>query len=411
MDEATVLITRAQDMKILQINAVYKTTSTGRIAMEMHKAFQERGLESYVGYAIRNTDTSGDPNVFRIGNTIDHKIHALAYRIDHMQGCHSTYETKRLLKKIEILRPDVVLTHNLHTNYLNAGLFLNALHEMHIPPVIALHDCWFMTGGCYHFTLVRCNQWLSGCRNCAILGKAAEIKYKRNCEMFDKIHPTVVATSKWIEAIADQSLLGSRSNIHMIYDWIDTETFYPRNPDPIRKKTGIGNRKMILGVATGWSPEKGQNEMISVAAEMPEAVVVLVGHQAVKANYPENVITMEFTDSKDELAELYSAADVFYNPSKQETFGLVSGEALACGTPVVVNNTTACPEFISGNTGMIVDGNLTAKEAIRTVIDKNSHIGREAIRKECREFVKLNFNKNNNIDKYIKLFEDIVKAH
>ena len=394
-------------MKILQINAVYKTTSTGRIAMEMHQYFQKEGHDSYVGYAIKNTDLSNDPNVFKIGNRVDHKLHALAYRIDHMQGCHSTFETRKLLKKIDQLRPDVVLTHNLHTNYINARLFFEGLHEMGIPVVMALHDCWFMTGGCYHFTLSKCNGWQEGCCGCKLLGKAAEKKYAQNEKLFEKTHPTIVATSKWIEGVARKSLLSSRSDIHMIYDWIDAETFYPRDPEPIRKKLGIDNRTMILGVATGWSPEKGQNEMISIAKKMPDSAVVLVGHQAVKVDYPENVITISFTDSKDELAELYSAADVFYNPSKQETFGLVSGEALSCGTPIVVNNTTACPEFVSGNTGVVVDDGISAVEAINIVLERNRKIGRANISDECRKFAEANFNREENINKYIQLFKDI----
>ena len=91
-------------MRVLQINAVYKTRSTGRIAMEMHKFFQRQGIESYVAYATTNTDDSNDPNVFRIGNILDHKLHALAYRLDHMQGCHSTLATKAFLKKIELIK-------------------------------------------------------------------------------------------------------------------------------------------------------------------------------------------------------------------------------------------------------------------------------------------------------------------
>lgn len=394
-------------MRVLQVNAVYKTKSTGRIVMEMHKHFQSKGIESFVAYATENTDASEDSNVFRIGNTFDHKMHAVAYRIDHMQGCHSSRATKVLLRKIADLRPDIVLTHNLHSNFLNVPLFFRGLKDLGISVIIDLHDCWFMTGGCYHYTAIGCKNWLNGCVECNIFGKVAGKKYKLNCDTFDYVHPIVVATSKWIEQEAKKSLLGSRSEIRMIYDWIDTRTFYPRDDKRIREKLGIGNKTMILGVSTAWSRDKGQSEMIEVASAMPDVAVVLVGKQPTTVEYPPNVITIAFTDNKEELAELYSAADVFFNPSKQETFGLVSGEALACGTPLVVYNTTACPEFVTEVTGVVMEKNSDVVFAVKKMLEKNKTYGRNFVREKCREFVLTNFNMERNINQYIELFCEI----
>ena len=394
-------------MRILQINAVYKTKSTGRIVMEMHKYFQSKGIESFVAYATENTDTSNDSNVFKIGNLIDHKLHAFAYRIDNMQGCHSTLATRRLLRKIEELKPDIVLTHNLHSNYLNVPLLLKGLKDLNVNTVLALHDCWFMTGGCYHYTATGCDKWLSGCKECDKFGKTAKKKYKINCDILEYAHPTVIAPSKWIEREANKSLIYERADIKMIYNWIDSETFYPRDSLHIRQKLGIGNRTMILGVSAVWSPVKGQSEMIKIADAMPEAAVVLVGKQPKEIKYPSNVITVEFTDSKEELAEIYSAADVFFNPSRQETFGLVSGEALACGTPLVVYNTTACPEFVTEYTGVIMDTGIGVVEAVKTMLDKNNRYTRDFVKNKCREFVETNFNMQKNIDRYIELFNEL----
>ena len=395
-------------MRILQVNAVYGLKSTGRIAMEMHNYFKKRGHESYVAYAIESTDTSGDPNIFRVGNIIDHKLHAVAYRIDKMQGCHSRLATIQFLKKIEKIKPDIVLTHNLHSNYLDVPFFLRKLKDMNISVAMAVHDCWFMTGGCYHYTDIGCDGWLHGCSNCKLLGKAAEKKYKINLEIMDYVKPTIIATSKWIEREMKKSLISGRGNIQMVYNWIDTETFYPRKSTNIRDKYGINGDKVILGVATNWSLDKGQNEMICIAKEFPNASVVLVGNQSVKVDYPDNVIQIPFTGSKDELAELYSLADVFFNPSVQETFGLVSGEALACGTPIVVYNTTACPEFVVGNTGYVMQNKEDIKKAVCTIFEKEESIGRDAISKECVDFVNSNFRLEQNIDKYLELFKKII---
>ncbi|MCR4720056.1 MAG: glycosyltransferase [Firmicutes bacterium] len=395
-------------MRILQVNAVYKTKSTGRIVMELHKKFKELGNESYVAYATENTSIVPDKNIFKIGNVLDHKLHAAAYRLDKMQGSHSRLATIFLLKRIKKISPDVVLTHNLHSNYLDVPYLLKKLKDMDIKVVLALHDCWHFTGGCYHYTDRGCSGWLSGCKDCKVLGRAAQKKYQINCETFDYVRPVIVATSKWIEREARKSLLGGRSDIHMIYNWIDTEVFYPRENENIRKKYKITGEKIILGVATNWSPDKGQNEMISIAREFPNASVVLVGSQAIKAEYPSNVIQIPFTDSKEELAELYSIADVFFNPSVQETFGLTSGEALACGTPIAVYNRTACPEFVEGNTGYIMQNKEDIKKAVSVIFEREELIGKTAISKECVEFVNKNFNLEQNVKKYLELFEEII---
>ena len=162
---------------------------------------------------------------------------------------------------------------------------------------------------------------------------------------------------------------------------------------------------MILGVSTFWSKDKGQEEMLKISQKMPEATVILVGRQPEDAKYPENVITIPFTDSKDELAELYSVADVFFNPTRQETFGLVSGEALACGTPLVVYNTTACPEFVTEETGVIMEQDTDIVTAVKEMLDKNQRLGREVVAEKCRTFVEDHFNMSTNIGMYIELFQ------
>ena len=396
-------------MRVLQINAVYKTKSTGRIAMELHQYFSQHGIDSYVAYGTENIDSEADPHVFQIGSTFDHKLHALQYRIDHLQGCHSTIATKQFLRKVAELKPDVVLTHNLHSNYLNVPVLLKGLKDQEIKVALALHDCWFMTGGCYHYTATNCKGWLNGCVDCSKLGNAAKKKFKMNMETFDYVHPMIIATSKWIEREAHKSLLSGRTDIRMIYDWVDRKSFFPRDATAIRNKYDIGDSTLILGVATGWGPDKGQNEMIEVAKAMPDAIVMLVGNQTTKVEYPDNVKTIAFTDSKDELAELYSAADVFFNPSKQETFGLTSGEALACGTPLVVYNTTACPEFATEYTGVVMEKGSDAVVAVKTMLEKNVRYGRDKVRKSCCEFVEDNFSMETNIDKYINLFQKMME--
>ncbi len=393
-------------MRVLQLNAVYKTMSTGRLTYELHHYFKVHGIESYVGYAQKNTSDENDPNVFKIGNKLDYKLHALLWRIDKHQGCHSVISTEMLLKKIEKIKPDVVLTHNLHSNYVHVDRLIRGLHAMNIPVVLALHDCWFLTGGCYHYTAIGCNGWLNECSSCPEFGKAALIKYKNNQKLFADTHPVILALSKWIEREAKRSVLNENCRIEMVYNWIDLDFFYPRKDTRIRKHLGIEGKIMILGVATSWGENKGIKEMIELAMAKSEYKIVIVGRLMNDTELPENIIKIPFTESKDELAELYSAADIFFNPSKQESFGLVSAEALACGTPIIVYNTTACPEFVTEDTGVIIDDKSEMLSAVERVISRNRSLGRDEVRKKCRQFATDNFHIS-NIDKIIQLLADV----
>ena len=377
--------------------------------MELHKYFQKKGIESYVAYGIENTDTSNDMNVFRIGNTIDHKLHAIAYRLDHMQGMHSTKATLNLLRKIEKICPDVILLHNLHSNYIHIEKFMLGINQLHIPVVIVLHDCWFFTGGCYHYTNQKCDKWKNSCINCEIYGIKAYQKYNINLSIMKQVHPVIIAISKWLEDVAKQSLLKEQCEIYRIYNWIDRSVFYPRKGEKVKKKYGLYGEKIILGVSTAWSTEKGIEEMQQLAEEMPGASIILVGKQNISAKYPPNVKCINFTESKDELAELYSVADVFVNPTKQETFGLVTGEALSCGTPVVVHNTTACPEFVTKFTGIIIDEQKGITRAVQEILDRIEYYGTTFIKDKCIEFAEENFDMVQNIEKYIEVLRKVTE--
>lgn len=79
------------------------------------------------------------------------------------------------------------------------------------------------------------------------------------------------------------------------------------------------------------------------------------------------------TANQAELAQWYSTADVFVNPTYEETFGLTTVEAQACGTPVVVYETDGCPETVApGNGRLVPQGDMQALEnAVRDVADSN----------------------------------------
>ena len=180
-------------------------------------------------------------------------------------------------------------------------------------------------------------------------------KLKRKC--FTGVeNMTLVAPSKWLAGLVKQSFLKDYP-VKVINNGIDLNIFSPTESS-FRQDHGIAaDEYMLLGVAFGWGEQKGLDVFMDLAGRLPEKYkIVLVGtDEAVDKILPKNIISIRRTNSQRELAEIYSAADLFVNPTKEEVLGLVNIEALACGTPVITFNAGGSPETIDSSCGCVVD--------------------------------------------------------
>ena len=341
-------------MKVLFVNVVYGRGSTGRIVKELGQALERNGDSYMVAYG--RSECSDDPHGYFIGGKMDRYLHAGLSRLTDRAGFYSSLATKKLLQFIRAYNPDVIHLHNLHGYYLNIGLLFRFLAEEYSGKVIwTLHDCWAMTGHCTHFTYVGCDKWTDGCRDCPqsdaypksiLLDKSAR-NYREKESLFCAVpNMTIVTVSRWLKTIAEQSYL-KKYPIRCIYNGIDDRIFRPLK-NRTKEELGIMDKKMILLVSNGWGDRKGLGRAISVAAAAPaDWRFVMIGMKPQQiAKLPDNIIGLEKLWNQEKLIEYYSAADVFFHPSAEETFGLVIAEALSCGTPSVVYNSTACPELI-----------------------------------------------------------------
>lgn len=395
-------------MRIVQINAVAATSSTGRTNKEIHNALKKCGHQSWIA-APDALDTSES---IKIGNSIDRRIHGLYSRVFGRQGYASRCSTQRLIKRLDEIKPDVVHLSNLHGNYINLPILLTYLAEKNIAVVITLHDCWFFTGHCCHFIGSNCDKWKNGC------GKCPEIRNWNKSWFFDRSHANledkkklfgrinnlaVIGVSKWVTSFVGDSILKNARIIRTIYNWIDTDIFYPRDVKSLRKKYAAENEKIILGVSQLWGKQKGLDDFITLAGILPEYKIILVGGIDSTIQLPQNIITVGTTDNVNQLAEYYSLADVFFNPTRRETFGKVTAEALACGTPVVAYNATATPELVPQQCGELVEiGDV--EEAANQI---KSVLSRKNININCRNFVLETFKKDILIHKMMVLYSEI----
>lgn len=396
----------------MQINAVVKNKSTGRIVSELSEELQKKSNECFVAYGQDKTEND---NSYFIGSTFDHKIHALFSRVFGLPGYFSARSTKKLLKYIDTISPDIVHLHNLHSNYVNIKMLLENLSKKNIPTVITLHDCFMFTGKCTHYTTTGCQKWCDGCGNCLRKKRdnksfffdrtAKMLKDKKYC--YDRFKTLgVIGVSDWITNEAKKSILKNAKLIKRIYNWIDLDTFYYRGSG-LRDKLNIKEEFIILGVASTWTNEKGLSEFIKISGLVDDNTkIVLVGNMQ-ETNLPNNIISIKATNDVNELAEYYSMADVFLNLSLEETFGKVTAEALSCGTPSIVYNSTASPELIGKNCGYVVSPN-----DVGAVLERIAEINenrKEYYKSFCINFARIHFDKGKCVDQTIDFYNELLR--
>ena len=400
-------------MKILLINAVSGIRSTGRICADLADYLNQHGDAGYIAYSY------GLPyeHSYRIGGVLEQKLHGFLSRLFGLQGYYSTWGTRKLISYIEALRPDAVHLHNLHGNYINLKLLLTYLADNDIPTVVTLHDCWFYTGKCCHYTVDNCFKWRSECHDCPRLHKdnpswlldRTRKMHRDKKTLFARLpRLAVIGVSDWITQEARQSLLASATMVTRIYNWIDFDLFQPVNTDSQRRKLGLDDKFLVLGVASSWSKDKGLDQFIALAGRLPQTMaMLLVGSLPPAVQLPANIIHIQETHDTRELIAYYSLADVFVNLSLEETFGKTAAEALACGTPVIAYRSTANPELIGDGCGHVVEPDSVA--GLDAALEKVRQNGKAHYTDKCIAFASANFNKNDRLADHVTLYQELIK--
>lgn len=348
-------------MKVLQINSVCGVGSTGRIATDLYKVLEEQGHECLIAYG-RGTAPEGI-NSYKIGTNLDNYLHVARTRILDQHGYGSKKPTIELVKKIKEYNPDVIHLHNLHGYYLNLEVLFNYLAESNKPVVWTLHDCWAFTGHCAHFDYIGCDKWKDECNNCPQKKEYpssnfldnSKLNFNKKKELFTSLqNMKIITPSKWLAKLVQESFLG-KYNVEVINNGIDLNVFKP-TPSDFRQKYYLEKKKMILGVASVWTERKGLSTFIKLSAKLNEDYqIVLVGiTEKQKNDLPVNIIGITRTNNIKELAEIYTTADVFVNPTLEDNFPTVNLEALACGTPVITYDTGGSPEIVNIECGVVV---------------------------------------------------------
>ncbi len=414
-------------VKLLQINPVLRqSTSTGRIMREIGETAMAHGWESYIAYSRgRDGVMESSSSVIPVGNKLDVAWHGLYTRLTDAHGLASVQATRRFIRQIEVLNPDIVHIHNIHGYFLNYPLLFKYLAESRRKVVWTVHDCWLYTGHCYYYSFAGCDRWQTGCGRCPQRGafprswwrdrSARNFSDKRKA--FTSLLPenfVIVPVSRWIREEMSRSFLKDY-DFRVIHNGIDLDVFRPM-PDTadVKEKYGLtGYRTIILGLASIWSREKGLDDFIRMSQfTAPDERIVLVGvDEKTGSRLPGNITAIRRTDNVEELARLYAAATAFVNPTWQDNYPTVNLESIACGTPVVTYRTGGSVEAVTPATGRIVEqgdvaGLLAAVRDFAAVAGDGSSAGRQSA--ECRAFAEANFSKHDRYLDYIRLYEELL---
>ena len=398
-------------MRVLQINAVYYQGSTGTIVRDIEQLCWQSGIECYV--ASPDTRVCEAKKGYVIGNAIDHKLHAILCRIHGKQAYFSRIPTYNLCRYIDQIKPDIVHLHNLHSNYIHLNCLLKHLAKKGIKTVITLHDCWYFTGGCFHYTSTGCGKWLTDCSRCpkrksdtpAFLGKSsAKILADRKKHLLSVPHLYIVGVSEWITGEAKKSFLKDKP-IMVIHNGIDLNVFQS-TPSDIRRYLGLENKYVILGPASKWLLNVNRSILNDFSKLLKsDEVLLLFGCKEVPQDLPQNVMLYGYLNSRQELVQLYSMADVMANVTREDSLSLINVEAQACGTPVVTFDQTGPKETVDGIHSFYVPvGDTTSLyKAVETVRQGNSENRNDAL----RQFINQHFELTATYQKYIDLYHSI----
>lgn len=408
--------------KLLQIDTCLGVGSTGRITESIARLALSQGWNSYIVHGARYVKRPSCMTDIQTVSIVGEYKHYLSGLLFDNHGLASSSATRKAIEQIEQIKPDVIQLHCIHGYYLNYKLLFEYLRTTNIPVVWTFHDCWAFTGHCAYFDQVECNKWMTGCkapcpakRNYpkSILLDRSKRNYELKRSLFTSIEKrlTVVPVSFWLETFVKQSFLKNAS-IKTIHNGINLEVFKPMVSDQLRVRLGIGSKKVILGVALPWVPRKGMKDMLELAGRLPgnEYQIILVGlDDKQMETVPMNVIGVKRTNSTEELAEYYSMASVFVNPTYEDNFPTTNLEALACGTPVITYNTGGSPEAIDEETGMVVEqGDVTGLcEAVKVMCKA---VNETNIRKKCAERAIKLYDSNKAYNQYLELYNNLLNV-
>ena len=397
---------------ILEINAT-NYSSTGHITLNIAKEARKKGYEVYTACKTAKVSLRFNyENQLYIGNRYDRLVsQELAY-VTGLRGHFNILNTRAFLKKVDEIKPDLIHLHVLHDTFINLSMLFEYINKHAIPVIWTFHDCWAFTGQCPYFDIVGCDKWKKGCHHCpqihvepkSLFLDTSRFMWNKKRKLFNLPQQmTIVTPSRWLADLTRESFFKNYP-IKVINNGINLDVFKPA-PSDFRERYNLKDKYILLGVANEWGERNGLDVFIELATRLDDSYqIVLVGtNDNVDKQLPANIISIHKTYNQKELAEIYTAADLFVNPTREENFPTVNIEALACGLPVITFETGGSVEIIDEYCGQSVKRN-DIDALIKGIADiRNSPYERDACIRRSK-----NFNMSDKFQEYIALYDEIL---
>lgn len=332
-------------MKIMQINVVYPSGSTGKIVKDIHTRLLDDNHESIVCFG--RGEAVADPYVYKIAPEFFLRLQSFRANLTGYAYGGCFYSSLSMFNIIKKEKPDIVHLHCINGYMVNIYKLLEFLKKNNIPTVLTIHAEFMHTAGCGH--ALECEKWKTGCGNCPQKGKGrpASKIFDRSSQEWNLMNKAfegfenivIVSVSQWLHDRAKQSPFFKNKKLKIVLNGTDTDNvFKPTDFLSIKEKYAIENEKIILHVTPDFNnPIKGGQHVLEIARrlENEKIKIIIVGYNGKNFDLPKNVITVKNTKDQRELAAFYSLADLTLLTSVKETFSMICAESLACGTPVV----------------------------------------------------------------------------
>lgn len=398
--------------KIIAINGI-NYASTGKICLNIANLARNNSYE--VECYFRNSKEGKkhqNPHQHFIGFWLDKVVSERLAYIFGLSGYFNVINTGIFIKELKRIKPDLIHIHSLCDSYLNINMLFKYLKKADIPIIWTLHDSFPFTGRCAQN---RCLKWQEGCGNCphldyypksAFLDYSAYVLQKRS-KIYNSLSKlTIVTPSKWLADLTRLSHFKNQHDIKVINNGIDLNIFKYTESN-FRIKNNLQDKFLILGLAYYWDDSKGLDVFIELSKRLDANYrIIMVGtNDELDKILPSNIISLHRTHNQKELVEIYSACDLFLNPTRDENYPTVHMEALACGLPILTFDVGGCKEMLNEKCGDYVRMN-----DIDSMYEKIIYIAKNKPykKKDCIE-QSLNFNQELKYQEYLELYKTLLK--
>jgi glycosyltransferase involved in cell wall biosynthesis len=213
-----------------------------------------------------------------------------------------------------------------------------------------------------------------------------------------------------LEGLVKESFL-SDYPVKVIHNGLDMSLYNPHKSN-LCEKYNVVNKRVILGVASEWTKRKGLEDFVILwqellKSELSNYKIILVGlNESQIESLPSSIIGLKRTSNLEELLELYTMADVYFNPTYEDNYPTTNIEAIACGTPVLTYDTGGSPESVLSDVGTVFPkGDING--VVQYLKNHNCHkLGFEI----KPENYKLLLDSRYMVSKYLSLYEDIERT-